>query len=101
MGKNIKYVKNAPLKVGDTVICMHMDDKFSPVHAGTPGTVTDVKEVYGDTLYSVKWKTGSTLSLIDGVDMWKKVVIEDDINENILFITTKESLLKEIKRKKY
>jgi hypothetical protein len=108
MAKKIKYVKNAPLEVGDNVVCMHMADDFSAVAGGTPGIVQTVSNVGGQNIYYVKWRSGSKLALLEDVDMWKKVVEEDDdeegqegLAEGILFVTTKNNLLKEIKRKKY
>ena len=106
MAKKIKYVKNAPLEAGDNVVCMHMADEFSAVAGGTPGVVQRVSDVMGDKIYYVKWRSGSQLALLDGVDMWKKVVEYDDdeqekLDESALFTITKGNLLQEIKRKNY
>jgi len=102
MARKVKYIPNAPLEPGDKVICIKMDDPYSPVTSGTPGVVKRVSEVFGDKQYEVKWKSGSNLALIEGVDMWRKVVEigNEDINENILFFTTKRAILKETKNKK-
>jgi hypothetical protein len=102
MARKVKYLPNAPLEVGDKVICIKMDDPYSPVTSGTPGIVKRVSEVFGDKQYNVDWKGGSKLALIDGVDMWRKVVEmnDDEINEGILFFTTKRAILKETKSKK-
>lgn len=113
MAKKVKFIKNAPLETGDKVICMYMADEFSPVAGGTPGVVVSVNNVQGENIYYVKWRSGSKLALIENVDMWKKVVEldemdynkeddkEENITENILFVTTKNDLIREIKRKKY
>jgi hypothetical protein len=36
MAKRVKYIPNAPLEKGDKVVCIKMDDPYSPVKAGTP-----------------------------------------------------------------
>jgi len=100
MGKKIKFIPNAPLEEGDTVICVHMDDNYSPVTAGTPGVVKEVsKTPYGETIYYVIWKSGSKLALIDGIDKWRKKV-EDDFDDSeqiseskIVLVRTKKDLL--------
>jgi hypothetical protein len=56
---------NIELKKDDKVICLYMDD-ITPIPAGIPGVVTDVKELYGSKIYEVKWKNGSKLSLVEG-----------------------------------
>jgi len=105
MGKKIKYQKNAPLKEGDKVICIHMEDEFSPVAGGTPGVVKSVADVFGTKQYYVKWLSGSSLALIDGVDQWRKVVEDDEtndeqerLNEGFLFFTTKRALTKQMSK---
>ena len=104
MAKRVKYIPNAPLEKGDKVVCIKMDDPYSPVKAGTPGIVKNVSEVFGEKQYYVNWKSGSKLALIEGVDMWRKVIEVDDeeseeINENVMFFTTKRAMLNEIKIK--
>ena len=128
MAKKVKYEKNAPLAPGDKVICINMSDKFSGVAGGTPGVVKTISDVFGLKQYYVDWKTGSRLALIDGkickkcgseqgselercsicgstelepIDQWRKVVeIDDteDINEGVLFFTTKKHIIKECKK---
>lgn len=98
MAKKIKYINNAPLEVGDQVICVKMDDEFSPVSPGTPGVVKSVSDVQGDTIYYVSWYTGSKLALISDVDKWKKVVEtnddEESLNESkIVLVRTKRDIL--------
>jgi hypothetical protein len=100
MANRIKYLKNAPLEVGDEVVCVNMDDNFSPVKAGTPGVVKSVSDVQGSKVYYVKWDSGSSLALLEGVDQWRKAVKEDeeDLNEGFMFFTTKRAIIKEIKK---
>ena len=98
MGNKIRYQKNAPLKEGDKVICIHMEDEFSPVAGGTPGVVKSVADVFGTKQYYVNWLSGSSLALIDGVDQWRKVVTDDedieDLNENrIVFVRSKKDII--------
>jgi hypothetical protein len=98
MAKKIKYVNNAPLEVGDKVICVIMDDQYSPVNPGTPGKVKSVSEVQGDKIYYVEWVGGSKLALIDGADSWKKIVqidgSEESLTENkIVLVRTKRDIL--------
>lgn len=108
MENEIKKFDSPELQVGDRIACKEMDD-ISPVPSGMIGTVTGVSKGPGDqTIYEVKWMSGSRLSLLDGVDKWiliKKAKPEnsdkENLDENVLFVTTKGSLLKEIKRKKY
>jgi hypothetical protein len=103
MAKRVKYIPNAPLEKGDKVVCIKMDDEYSPVAGGTPGIVKSVSDVMGTKQYYVDWRSGSRLALIDGVDQWRKVVeIDDeeseDLTEGYMFFTTKRAILKEIKK---
>jgi hypothetical protein len=77
---------NARLKVGDKVICYHMDGETS-VPPGTKGVVTKVQrdpfESDDDSLIiSVNWENGSKLSLVSSTDAWKKIQ-EKQIDEQI------------------
>jgi len=90
-----KYLKNAPLEKGDTVVCIKMQDEYG-VPGGVPGIVVSVSKVMGDMQYNVNWDNGSKLALIEGVDKWMKVVQDDTIDES--FFMTKESLIKESKK---
>lgn len=90
-----KYVKNAPLEKGDTVVCIKMQDEYG-VPGGVPGIVKSVANVMGDMQYYVEWDNGSRLALIEGVDKWMKVVQDDTIEES--FFMTKKSLIKESKK---
>ena len=73
---------NPKLKVGDRIMCFHMDGETS-VPPGTLGTVKDISrdpfESEDESLISVKWDNGSTLALVTSTDAWKKVV--DKIQE--------------------
>jgi hypothetical protein len=90
-----KYVKNAPLEKGDTVVCIKMQDEYG-VPGGVPGVVKSVANVMGDMQYYVEWDNGSKLALIEGVDKWMKVVQDDTIEES--FFMTKKGLIKESKK---
>jgi hypothetical protein len=91
-----KYLKNAPLEKGDTVVCIKMQDDYG-VPGGVPGIVTSVSKVMGDMQYNVDWDNGSKLALIEGVDKWMKVVqSEDEIDES--FFMTKSAMIKESKK---
>jgi hypothetical protein len=104
MEKKYKYIKNAPLEIKDEVIFMNNDDPFSKIKAGESGIVTEIEEHKGRKIYYVEWISKNELGLVEGVDSWKKKVYVDsdessDLNENTIFVTTKRSILKEIKRK--
>jgi hypothetical protein len=88
-----KLEYNVDLEVGDTVICIHMDDPYSPVTTGMRGTVKRRSEVFGETQYNVDWDNGSRLALISGVDKWARVP-KKRTDESVL-ITTKKNFLVE------
>ena len=54
---------------GTRVVVLDMDDPYSPVPAGTKGTVVAVDDI---GQIHVNWDTGSTLALIPGVDQFVK-----------------------------
>ena len=60
---------NPELKIGDTVILLHMDGETS-IPPGTKGKVLSHSRVFGDDQYTVKWENGSTLAIISSVDLW-------------------------------
>ena len=60
---------NPELKIGDTVILLHMDGETS-IPPGTKGKVLARSRVFGDDQYTVKWENGSTLAIISSVDLW-------------------------------
>jgi len=88
MNINILYIfivmkgsLNAELKVGDKVMCYHMDGEIG-VPPGTIGKVTDVTtdpfEPDGnEKIISVKWENGVNLALISSTDSWKKLMSEE------------------------
>jgi hypothetical protein len=65
---------NPELKVGDRVMCFHMEGETG-VPPGTLGTVVritrDPFESENDSLINVKWDNGSSLALITSTDAWK------------------------------
>lgn len=82
---------NPPLKVGDTVVCYHMDGETS-VPPGTKGTVRSISrdpfESEGELIYNVDWENGSTLGLLSSQDAWKKVEkLEEQVDKNWQYIT--------------
>jgi hypothetical protein len=98
MKKKNNMIQNAPLQPGDKVVCLRMDDAFSPITPGMPGVVTSVNNISDTTIYNVDWKNGSKLSLIDGYDKWVKVEsepeTEEPLNESkIVLVRTKYDIL--------
>ena len=95
-----KLLKNAPLETGDKVVCLKMQDDYG-VPGGIPGIVKGVSNVFGENQYNVKWKNGSSLALIEGVDQWLKVVEEEEKEEDIqeTRVLTKQQFLDEATRK--
>ena len=96
-----KLLKNAPLETGDRVVCLKMQDDYG-VPGGIPGIVKGVSNVFGENQYNVKWKNGSSLALIEGVDQWLKVVDEEEEKEEDIQETrvlTKQRFLDEATRK--
>ena len=65
---NIKRLKETYPK-GTRLELIEMDDKQAPP-VGTQGTVRGVDDI-GSIL--MKWDNGSSLSLIDGVDKFKRI----------------------------
>jgi hypothetical protein len=68
---------NSPLKVGDNIMCFHMEHETS-VPPGTKGVVTKVQRDpfepnEDDVIISVNWENGSKLSLVSATDAWKKI----------------------------
>lgn len=77
---------NPKLEPGDRVILLHMSNETS-VLPGTWGTVKRAYRIFGSDQYDVQWDNGSTLSLIEGEDMWdnkerKKKTIKEDYSDN-------------------
>jgi hypothetical protein len=67
---------NPELKVGDKIMCFHMEGETG-VPPGTTGIVTSISrdpfESPDDKLINVNWENGSNLALISSTDAWKKV----------------------------
>jgi len=98
--EKIKLIKNAPLEVGDQVMCVRMKDDFSPVPTGVKGVVKSVSDFKGEKLYYVHWKNGSKLALLEGEDQWRKITTvtsnsdQENISENkIVLVRTKADIL--------
>jgi hypothetical protein len=69
----MKGTLNPELKVGDRIICYHMEGETG-VPAGTTGTVSNIsKDPFEDNgnIISVIWDNGSRLSLLSVTDAWK------------------------------
>ena len=65
---------NPPLKVGDNIMCFHMEHETT-VPPGTKGVVTKVQRDpfepnEDDVIISVNWENGSQLAIISSVDLW-------------------------------
>jgi hypothetical protein len=67
---------NPELKVGDKIMCFHMEGETG-VPPGTTGIVTSISrdpfESPDDKLINVNWENGSNLALISSTDAWKKI----------------------------
>ena len=91
----MKGTLNPPLKVGDKIICYHMEGELG-VPPGTSGQVTGVArdpfEFDSDEqIINVDWDNGNKLSLISSTDAWKKVPsekIDEQRNPSWEFLTT-------------
>lgn len=73
---------NPKLKIGDVIVCYHMDGETS-VPPGTTGVVKKIsKDPFEEDgeLIEVEWENGSRLALVSTVDAWKKVQ-EEQITE--------------------
>lgn len=72
----MKGKMNPPLKVGDRIICYHMEGE-SGVTPGTEGTVTKISrdpfEDRDESIIGVDWDNGSRLALITTTDAWKLI----------------------------
>lgn len=75
---------NELVKVGDRIILLKMSGEYQ-MPPGLRGTVSSVdKDPFepDDLIIMVKWDNGSTLSLLSGLDFYKK--IPNEVNENII-----------------
>jgi len=69
---------NPKLKVGDVILCYHMDGETA-VPPGTKGVVTKIgRDPFEEDgqLIEVDWENGSKLALVSTVDAWKKANTE-------------------------
>ena len=77
---------NPKVKIGDRVVCIQMQDDNVSVPVGTKGTVQKISKDPWGTQIEVKWDNGSTLALLDDVDVWmldkdiKKKTIQEDVD---------------------
>jgi hypothetical protein len=69
---------NPKVKVGDRIVCIHMDGENTSVPIGTKGTITGIAETSFGKNIQVDWDNGSKLDLLDDVDVW---MMEDDLNK--------------------
>lgn len=63
---------NEPLQAFDRVELLSMHNDPDPVPVGTKGIVQE-KCNFNGIVYKIKWDDGRTLSLIEGIDSWKKL----------------------------
>lgn len=62
--------------IGKRIRLVHVDDAYTRVKSGDEGTVVGHREsILGDEFLSVQWDSGSTLSLIIGIDSFR--ILED------------------------
>jgi hypothetical protein len=79
---------NPELKVGDRIMCLHMEGETG-VPPGTLGTVKKISrdpfESPDENIINVNWDNGSTLALISSTDAWKfapEESIQESTNSN-------------------
>jgi len=106
MNKDFKVKINPPLKSGDRIALIYMDDKH-PLFYGEKGTVvSDMDYIFSDNKNPiwVKWDNGRSLSLIDGEDKWcfeedfdlisKKRNVKESIDHQNEFFMSNINLIK-------
>jgi hypothetical protein len=69
--------KSAPLmkgkKMGTRITLLHTSDSGTKLKSGDRGTLRSSRiDPWGDRVISVLWDCGSTLSLIEGHDVWRE-----------------------------
>lgn len=77
---------NPIVKEGDRIVCIYMNDPYSPIPGGTGGLVTRVSddpELIGEKIIDVEWDNGRSLSLISSEDIWLKSEDLPDKNQHI------------------
>ena len=58
-------------QVNDRIRLVSTDDPYTKLRPGDTGTCTGVSGQTGAVF--VRWDSGSTLSLLDGIDVWEVV----------------------------
>lgn len=61
--------------INSRIICLRMNDQYSPVPPKTKGTVTHIDDA--GTIH-VKWDNGQTLGLVPETDTFQKVTCETE-----------------------
>lgn len=89
---------NPELKKGDRIVLYHMEGEIT-VPPGTEGEVISISRdpfEKDQSIISVKWDNGSTLSLLSQTDFWKKAKekIEEQIDPNMKFVVENNEILK-------
>jgi len=76
---------NPPLKVGDRIVLISMEDPISPVTVGTKGTVKGVGSDPWSTepIYYVDWDNNRFMNLIGDTDMWYKEDEKENLTESV------------------
>jgi len=79
---------NPPLKVGDRIVLISMEDPISPITVGTKGTVKGVgSDPWSvEPIYYVDWDNNRFMNLIGDTDVWvkdEKVLKEDTISNDL------------------
>jgi len=75
---------NEPVKAGDRIILLKMSGEFA-MPPGLRGTVSSVgMDPFepDDLIIMINWDNGSTLSLLSGIDFYKK--IPNEVNEGVI-----------------
>jgi len=61
------------IKKGDRVELVFINDTMTRLKPGSQGTVFDIDETQSERMIWVKWDSGETLALIEGIDKYKIV----------------------------
>ena len=84
---------NPEVKIGDRIVCIHMDGDSQSVPIGTEGTVDGFSETPFGKNIQVKWDNGSSLDLLEDVDAW--ILSNENELQNESFESI-QKLLKEV-----
>lgn len=76
---------NPPLKVGDRIVLISIEDPISPITIGTKGTVIGVgSDPWSvEPIYKVDWDNGRFLNLIGDTDVWYKEDEKENLTESV------------------